>query len=131
VSDVNEPGFEHSIHRGRTLKGLPDASRGETGIGVNINDISCEGGGAISAMQNSHYYSTTTGANNYSNHNCIVLQLCHFNQSMKPLVSGLNHSRNQKLCHSFKTKHTNRNQYQVLYETIHTKGLTITPMFFM
>jgi hypothetical protein len=49
VSDVNEPGFECSIHRGRLLTGLPETSRGETGIGVNINDISCEGGGAISA----------------------------------------------------------------------------------
>jgi hypothetical protein len=64
VSDVNEPGFERSIRRGRTLTGLPETSKGETGIGVNINDISCEGGGAISAMQNSHYHGTTADAYN-------------------------------------------------------------------
>ena len=49
MSDVKVPVFERSIRRGRMLKGLPDANRGETGIGVNINDILCEGGGAISA----------------------------------------------------------------------------------
>jgi hypothetical protein len=49
VSDMNEPGFERSICRGKTLTGLPETSRGEIGIRVNINDISCEGGGAISA----------------------------------------------------------------------------------
>jgi hypothetical protein len=53
------------------LTGLPETSKGETGIGVNINDTSCEGGGASSYMNDSHIYSTTAGANSSSTHYCI------------------------------------------------------------
>jgi hypothetical protein len=53
------------------LIGLPETSKGETGIGVSINDISCEGGGASSYMHDIHNYSTTVGANRYSTHYCI------------------------------------------------------------
>jgi hypothetical protein len=38
VSVVNEPGFECSTNRRRTLEGLPDASKGKIGIREGINN---------------------------------------------------------------------------------------------
>jgi hypothetical protein len=66
------------------LKGLPDASRGETGIGVNINDISCEGGGAISSMQNSHIHGTTAGAKLFKSllHRFTIMPLQSINRNL-------------------------------------------------
>ena len=55
MSDVNEAGFGHSIRRCRMLTGLPETSKGETGIAEDINDISCEGGGASSLHAKQSY----------------------------------------------------------------------------
>ena len=73
------------------LTGLPETSRGETGIGgktlmtyrVKVVEL-------FWPMHNSHIHSTTVGAYNYSNDYAYVLTIMPFNQPMKSMVSGLN-----------------------------------------
>ena len=119
------------------LTGLPENTRSDLGQGETFMTECAKVVEVFRPMQNSHYLQYNRRRFQLCISQCICVK--NYAISINQWIYGkwTKNLREPQFYHSFKTKQMNRNQYQgfdymnyVLYETIYTKGLTITPMRF-